>query len=203
MLGTGMMHRALPSASVAVIAASLVAVCVAACGEPSPNYGPATGLNRGYLPSPTSTSTTAPPPAEDSGAPSGQDSGTMMTTTAPPSDSGASCAVSWSTTIYPLLTGAWGCSASACHGGGTSPSITNNAASTVYTTLTNFKGADSTSRPYILPGSTDPTKSTFLCSLTSPTCGTLMPLGATVGNPVTTADVATLTTWIECGSPEN
>jgi len=80
--------------------------------------------------------------------------------------------------------------------------MTGNA-TTVYSTFAAFTSAMGApgGLPYIVPGSTDPTKSSFLCSVDQTgTCGALMPLGLT---PLTPTDLSTITTWIQCGTPDN
>jgi hypothetical protein len=56
---------------------------------------------------------------------------------------------------------------------------------------------------YIVPGNTDPTKSSFVCSVdstTGATCGNLMPKGLA---PLSATDVQMIRTWVTCGAPDN
>ncbi len=214
-----MRYGCLFCASVAVLALAGVG-----CGGETTTYGASPeGLKGATLPSPNSGN---PPPGQDAGAnpppddaaATGDSGGAQDSAVGPlgdagvppPVDSGAGalCGVSWTTTIYPDLTNKWGCSAGGtCHGAGTSPTMVNPTATSVYDSFKAFTPAMGSpgGLPYILPGSTLPTQSSFLCSVDpTGTCGALMPLGDTAGNtPVTAQDLQNITTWVKCGAPLN
>jgi hypothetical protein len=169
---------------------------VAACGsDVEPRYGPPGGLENAKFPTPTSTTTST-----------GTDGGTP-----PPSDAGVtdgstpqSCTVKFSTDIFPKMqpNGNWKCSTAGCHNV-TNPIIDQNNAGTAYTSLTGYTIVG-TGKPYVNPNSTDPAQSTIVCNMTTPsTCGAeLMPKAGT-GTPATTAEMTTITTWLQCGAPNN
>jgi hypothetical protein len=104
------------------------------------------------------------------------------------------------------VTGNWKCSATGgCHTGGAQPAIDNNSATTTYNNLVAYKIQN---KGYIVPGSTDPTLSTFECNI-SPAPGTCgaerMPKPDNTINPIqaTAAEISKVDTWIKCGSPNN
>jgi hypothetical protein len=185
------------AALLAVGASALLAACAQA---EATNFGPPEGL----------TGKTAPNPG-------GSDAGPAPTTDAsldaalptPACDAGA-CSVSWTTAIYPNVaaTGLWQCATgTSCHG--TQGSLLTSlyipdTPMGAYTALAQYKETDPTGRPVILPCSTDPDASTFECVVSNPSCGTdQMPLTTTGATALTAADLATITTWIQCGAPFN
>jgi hypothetical protein len=190
----------------ALAAVSVGGALTEACSsEPQPTYGTPQDLATTY---PTGTGA-SPTPSSSTSAEAG---GTMTdggTTDAPTvTGDGGACPVSWKATIYPALTGRWGCSSSVCHGTGDfQPLIENGDAGGVYANFVAFAGAAGPpgGLPYVLPGSTDPSKSSFLCSIDpTNTCGTLMPYMDTAADtPVTAMDLQNVTTWVTCGAPDN
>jgi len=195
--------------SVALGPLGLLALACASCSEPTTNYGPPEGLNTTHLPSaPTSTPGSGTPdsgmttPDEDTGTTGGDDAAP------PPAGDGGACAVSWSKTIYPALSGRWTCSGASCHlAGAPAPKIDNNDATGTYDAFKAFTAAQGAPNglPYILPGNTNPAASSFLCSV-DPTnnCPPLMPSGASAAStPVTATDIQNITAWVTCGAPNN
>ena len=179
----------------------LAAVAMLGCSDPDTRFGSPGGLAGKQLPAPVLQGDGgAPPPPVDSGPP--PEAG-------PPVDAGP-CAKSWKTDIFPsmLAAGPWQCgSAGACHGGAQAPSITADA-TTTYNNLAaytmKFAPADAgLGLPFILPGSTDQTKSAIYCNLSGTTCGTEMPLVTTGAQSLGIMEIATLGTWVQCGSPNN
>jgi hypothetical protein len=178
------------------LVAATGALAPMACSEPLPDYGPPEpGGFTVMLPLDPDAEAMEP---EGGVAPLVCDGGTP------------DCGVSWSGTLYPKLTGMWGCSNGGCHGDGTfKPTIAVGDASATYAALAGYTGTAITGSPYfgepfVLPCSTDPTKSAFLCSVSAPTCGTaLMPLAGTGATPLGAADLASIATWIACGAPNN
>jgi hypothetical protein len=138
----------------------------------------------------------APEAAADTGSPD---------TGAPSTD----CKVSWSKDIFPKMTatGAWQCGNAACHGPGSviQPRMTNDP-TTTYDNLAAYSLESPTgtsSRPFLLPCSTNPSASVFLCVTTSSTCGAQMPLTSTGARALTPPEVAAIKTWIGCGAIDN
>ena len=187
----------------ALATVALAELALVACSsEPNTNFGPPNGLRNVVFPGTGSTSPPPPPPpppppASDGGAPSG-DSGSAA----------ADCGVSWTNDIYPKMqtTGTWKCAtAGTCHSQGVLPAIDPQSATTTYNSLMAYTGINSL--PYIAPGVTDPTKSTFECNISPApaTCSIEMPqVSATVGsNAATAAEITEVDTWVKCGAPLN
>ena len=176
---------------VLAFASAATAVVFLACSEPSPSFAqpevPGQQVNPEI------------PPAQDAGqvVTSACDGGTPE------------CGVSFAETLYPKLSGAWGCSHSGCHGDGTfPPTIAVGDAMATYQALVAYTHTAATgpyaNEPFILPCSKDPTQSTFLCSVSAPTCGVQqMPLATYGAQPLGNADLASISAWIACGSPSN
>ncbi len=174
-------------------------------------YGPPNGLGGKHPTAPGTSSSgggssSGGAVSEDAGtAPSGDGGGTTPTVTyacGTPLPA-STCAVSWQNDIYPNMqpNAAWNCASSSCHGAGsvTQPVLSGTTSHSFYVTLANFTGTTSAGTPYLNPCSTDPTKSDFLCNVTSTNvCGTAqMPLGIAI------ADTSKIATWVACGAPEN
>jgi hypothetical protein len=194
----------------------------AACADSEPpdvpNYGPPNDPLQGKTPLGPNGSNQTAPSGEDAaassssggGSSSGSGSGGTVTTFACETGGativdGGPCTVSWSTTIYPAIQGAWGCSAATpCHAS-TAPVMTGSA-SAVYATLANYTSATvlGNNNPYINPCSTAPAESNFVCNTqaagTTGACGNAMPL---VGGPLTAAATTEIATWVACGAPQN
>ncbi|MGO9715313.1 MAG: hypothetical protein ACLQBL_41075 [Polyangiaceae bacterium] len=194
----------------------------AACSDSEPpdvpTYGPPGALGSQSPDPPSgvtssssgSSSGTASSSGSGSGSSSGSGSGGTVTTFACETGGvtivdGGPCTVSWSTTIYPAIQGAWGCSAAApCHT--TEPPVMTGSASAVYASLANYTSASllGNNNPYINPCSTAPAESNFVCNTqatgTTGLCGTSMPL---VGGPLTAAATTEIATWVACGAPQN
>jgi hypothetical protein len=120
---------------------------------------------------------------------------------------GGDCKVSWSKDIYSKMgaAGAWQCASSACHGGLQSPVLTGSATD-FYNTLaaTMVTSTDGTTTlPFLLPCSTSPAKSDFVCVTASSNCGPEMPAIGSGAVALTPTDVANVKTWIACGSLNN
>jgi len=163
-----------------VIGAALVAACALDDGH---KYGNPSGLQRGNLPGPTASS--------DGGG--GGDAAQC--------DAGA-CAVSFMTNIWPKMsaTGAWKCADGKCHGGNAnSPAI--DSPDKAYQSMQTYTIGG---KPYVLPCSTDPTASTFVCNLQG-TCGQKMPLADITVMPTapTAQEIMDVQTWVACGAPYN
>jgi len=168
----------------------LGAAVLEACSEPTTSFG-----------SPEIPGQTNPElvPTPDAGA-----------VVAPVCDGGMpECGVSFAATLYPNLTGSWGCSHGGCHAaGGFPPTIESGDASATYEALSAYTMTSSqgpyAGEPFVLPCSTSPMQSTFLCAVSAPTCGAQqMPLATNGAPPLGTADLASISTWIGCGSPNN
>lgn len=157
------------------------------CSSPTPNYGIGNGL-RGSPPTAAGVqiadASVIPPGILDASC-----------------DAAPTCSVSWSTDIFPSMesTGPWQCASHTCHGGSQAPAIKDGDPSGAYASLAVYKGTYS--NPYIVPCNTDPTSCSIICNLTANGCGSTMPTGS--GAPLTPTDLATLQTWVQCGSPLN
>ena len=159
---------------------------LSACSSPTPNYGVGNGLG-GRTP-PLAVGLQLPDAAVipagilDASCPA-----------APP------CTVSWSKDIFPNMesTGPWKCTSRTCHGGTTSPLMSDGDPGAAFAALAQYTGT--LGSPYIVPCNADTTKCSMLCNLTSGGCGTTMPTGA--GTPLTSADLSMIETWVQCGSP--
>lgn len=109
------------------------------------------------------------------------------------------CSVSWLTTIWPAMQGAWGCASATCHGGGTDPPM-DGTASQAYATLADYTAVNS--EPYFNPCSTSASASAFVCNTAlTGTCGIQMPLAS--GGTISDAGLTEIATWVACGAPEN
>jgi hypothetical protein len=167
----------------AALVGSLVIVGLAACAiDDEHKYGGPSVPQRANLPGPVGT---------DGGG--GGDGAAC--------EAGA-CAVSFTNNIWPKMsaTGAWKCADGKCHGGNAnSPSI--DSPDQAYLSLQAYKIGG---KPYVLPCTTDPTASTFVCNLQG-TCGQKMPLAdiTVMPTPPTTQEITDLTTWVACGAPKN
>jgi hypothetical protein len=108
-----------------------------------------------------------------------------------------SCTVSWATDIYPSFesTGSGTCASAACHGGTDAPTMVDNDPTTTYDTLNKYQ---INGENYV-----GGTSSAILCSLgiTMPVCGTAqMPEAPGIlGSAVLTQ----ISTWVQCGAPDN
>ena len=173
---------------------------VAACGsEDETHYGPPGGLRGTTFP--TATATTPPP---DSGGPPPTDGGVIT-----PVDGGTTqtdgainpAAKTFTKDIYPMMltSGVWKCTTVGCHVNGSNPAIDPNSAANAYAQLVAYKlVANPPGMQYVVPGTTDATKSAFDCNLKG-TCGQgQMPQG----NPATAADIATVDAWLAAGAPQ-
>lgn len=164
----------------AASASLLVAACAIDDGH---KYGNPSGLQRGNLPGPG---------ADTDGGGGGGDA---------QCEAGA-CAVSFTNNLWPKMsaTGAWKCADGKCHGGNAnSPSI--DSADQAYASLQAYKIGG---KPYVLPCSTDPTASTFLCNIQG-TCGQKMPLADITVMPTAPSaqEIVDIQTWVQCGAPKN
>ena len=106
--------------------------------------------------------------------------------------------MSWSTDIFPLMQGTWGCTSTTCHGGASDTPFMTGSASAVYASLAEYTTLDSL--PFVNPCSTDPAESTFVCALTPGGCGILMPEAP---GTMTDGGVEEISTWVSCGAPQN
>jgi hypothetical protein len=158
-----------------------------ACSDEPTHFGRPGGLSGKELPAPEG----------DGGMMVQPDSGGGP----PPVDAG-NCSVSWSKDIFPNMapTGTWQCGSSSCHGGITAPKVAADAPTT-YDNLAAYK-MKASGLPYVLPGSTDPTKSGIECNL-SGSCGTKMPITGGGAQQATQAQIATIDAWVKCGAPNN
>lgn len=126
-----------------------------------------------------------------------------------------SCAVKFSTDIYPMLTSGspWNCAASGCHGSTTAQPLpygfgigVNPTPAIAYSTMA---ATTSFAKPIINPCSTVPGDSYLYCNIGGTAggttqCGPAMPQGARdkpTDPPPTGSDK--LETWLKCGSPNN
>jgi hypothetical protein len=185
-----------------------VAAVFAACTEDTTKYGDSNGLTGKHLPSPSSTGT----------APPGGDGG--ITTTGPtlkdlcggagPLD-GGTCAVTWTTTIYPkyiAAAGTWKCADANCHGPGSAqlPAISDKA-DKAYLQLATYKGSGLTgfaNKLYINPCSIDPATSALACNLLGSCTPTMPVTGGSVSSAgATAAENADVDKWLKCGAPFN
>jgi hypothetical protein len=112
------------------------------------------------------------------------------------------CAVSWSSAVYPLLqgTGPGACASAQCHGGSSTPTISNSDSANTYATLTAFM---LNGHAYIAAGDSNPADSAIECNLgiAQPACGALaMPAAP---GALSAANLQTIDTWIRCGAPQN
>jgi hypothetical protein len=178
------------------LAAALVGagVAVAACTAGDdflPAYGVANGL-AGKSPALATTAT-----GDDGGGTTGGsctiDAGT--------------CAVSFSKDIEPMFStqSVWGCTNMNCHGGTLqTPQITGTPALD-YPTLTAY--STNFTRPYINSCSTDPAQSSISCNITTTgdSCDGMsaMPVLQYGNSAPTTTQLAMITTWLQCGAPNN
>lgn len=178
----------------------------AACGgETETTFGPPDGLVGRTAPPPTSSATTTatststgttPPAGEGGSPPPEDDAGTTE-------DGGTgSCAVSWTTDVFPLLesTGSGSCGSAACHAnGGQQPNVLDGNATGTYNALKGYTLLDNVG--YIVPGNTNPADSAMDCNLVTSTCGAVaMPQAP---GALSQAQKTTIDTWIKCGAPEN
>jgi hypothetical protein len=112
------------------------------------------------------------------------------------------CAVSWTTNVFPILksTGNGQCASAACHGGASSPTITDADPAGTYATLAAY--AVNGIR-YIVAGDANPAHSSIECNLgiTTPSCG-LLAMPQPPGT-LSAADRQTIDTWVRCGMPQN
>ena len=178
-------------ALVGVAACSLVVGVAAGCNiEADTKFGNHSGLLKENLPT--------PPAAGDGGGEGG-----VLCNGNGPIDGGA-CAVSWKTDIWPKMSssGVWSCANNKCHGATANDPSSLDGQDHAYAILT--KWTTTGGKPYINPCTTDPDASSYLCNMNG-SCGTRMPYpDNTIGSgPATPGDLATLTTWIACGSPNN
>jgi len=173
-----------------VLVASVGSLVFAACDlEPDTKYGPHSGLSKSNLPV---------PPAGEGGS---GEAGVVCDGGVP--DAGA-CTVSFSKDIWGKMSTTWHCSDASCHGGNSiAPYMLDNA-SDAYTNLTAYMIG---TKPYFNPCSTDPDASAFVCNVSTPsTCGSAqMPFtNPTLGSgPMSTTDLGLVTTWVQCGAPNN
>jgi hypothetical protein len=187
----------------------------AACGgESDTAFGPPDGLVGRSAPAPTATAsssatstatatatgTATTPPAGDSGSPPpGDDSGT---TGSPEGGGTGTCAVSWSTDVFPLLesTGSGSCGSAACHAsGGQQPTVIDGNAAGTYDNLKAYTLLNGVG--YIVPGDTNVADSAMDCNLVTGTCGA-SPMPASPGT-LSGTQKTTIDTWVKCGAPQN
>src|ERR1700690_2751687 len=165
-------------------------------------YGPPGGLTGKKLPSPTETA------SSEGGGMDGGGEGSSGSSAVAPEAGTSACDASWATQIFPNTTasGHWKCAdPSSCHGGLQAPMMTSDPIAT-YKALAAYTMQFAPSvLPYVLPGSTDATKSGIVCNLAGTDCGPQMPLpGVVDGTAALTAqEISTLTTWVGCGAPNN
>jgi hypothetical protein len=186
------------------------ALPVACGGETDTSFGPPDGLVGRTAPTATATSTSTStatgtgtgtaPPAGDSGSPPPEtDSGGTPT---PEAGGTGTCAVSWTTDVFPLLesTGAGTCGSAACHANGAQqPTILDGNATGTYNSLKGYTLLNNVG--YIVPGDDNVGGSAMDCNLVTGTCGAL-PMPEAPG-ALTAANKTTIDTWIKCGAPEN
>jgi hypothetical protein len=110
--------------------------------------------------------------------------------------------VSWGTNVFPILksTGDGRCASAACHGGASSPTITDADPAGSYATLAAY--AVNGIR-YIVAGDANPAHSSIECNLgiATPSCG-LLAMPQPPGT-LSAADRQTIDTWVRCGMPQN
>jgi hypothetical protein len=104
--------------------------------------------------------------------------------------------------VFPILksSGDGKCASAACHGGASTPTITDADPAGTYATLAAYavNGA-----AYIVAGDSNPADSSFECNLgiAQPSCGLLaMPQSP---GALSAADRQTIDTWVRCGAPQN
>jgi hypothetical protein len=197
--------------------AGVAAACSNYTPPDVPDYGPPNGIDGKHPLAPDETDAgsgiTTPTGGEDAGgAGSGGDSSTGTGGGFTPDcvsqqqgtlAASGTCSVSFATDIFPNLgaTGAWQCAASGCHGtkGGVAPYISGATASAMYDTI---QAITAGTNPLIDPCTTDPTKSTLVCS-TAGTCGGAMPLTSGGATALTSTQAQQVATWVGCGAPNN
>jgi hypothetical protein len=185
MIGSRVGVRATVVASVLVLPLGALVACDL---QADTKYGPHSGLSKDNLPT--------PPPAE-----AGAIDAAGLCNGQGPIDAGA-CSVSYTNDIWPKMSGTWHCTDAKCHGGTSyQPQLADpdNA-------YLNLLGYTISGKPYVNPCSTDPDASAFVCNIVSPACGTgQMPFpDNTLGSgPMSSGDVGTVTTWVQCGAPKN
>ena len=187
-----------------------VGVLPAACGgEAETSYGPPDGLVGRTAPTATATATTTTtatgtattPPVGDSGSPPpAVDSGGGTPT--PEGGTTGTCAVSWTTDVFPMLesNGSGSCGSAACHANGAQqPTILDNNATGTYNSLKGYTLLNNVG--YITPGDPNVGGSAMDCNLVTGTCGANpMPLAP---GTLSATQKTTIDTWIKCGAPDN
>jgi hypothetical protein len=123
------------------------------------------------------------------------------------SEGGSSCSVSWKSDIWTNMIDKtkWSCNAtSSCHSsGGTGlPTIAGADSHTDYEALVMYMSTDATPAvPVIKPGDTNESDSELVCVISTTNCGPQMPAAPLA--PLSSADQASIKTWVDCGAPEN
>lgn len=180
-----------------------IGVAVAACtagDDYLPTYGAANGL-AGMSPA---KSTAATGDDDDGGGSTGTGGGCVAGSTPALYIDGGTCSVSFSKDIEGLMSSAtaWNCVSSSCHGGTQAPAITGTA-SVDYPVLAKY--SLNFNRPYINPCTTDPAGSSISCNLIPDSCDDMTQMPEPIGNNMkaSAAQLATLTTWLQCGAPNN
>jgi hypothetical protein len=165
-----------------------LALPLARCTAPLPNYGVGNGLQGRAPPLGPGVSipdsSVIPPGILDAAC-----------------DNMPNCSVSWTSDIFPNMasTGPWQCASATCHGGATPPAIHDGDPTGAYAALATYVGSLPT--PFIVPCDSNANDSSMVCNLTPGGCGDPMPIGS--GTPLSASDLATVQTWVECGEPLN
>jgi hypothetical protein len=164
-----------------------------------PTYGAANGL-AGMSPA-TSTAATG----DDDGGGSGTGGGCVAGSTPALYIDGGTCSVSFSKDIEGFMSSPtqWDCVNSSCHGSGLQQPQITGTASVDYPVLTKY--SMNFNRPYLNPCSTDPAQSSISCNLIPESCDDMTQMPEPIGNnaKATTAQLAMLNTWLQCGAPNN
>lgn len=193
----------------------MAGTAVAACGgETDTTFGPPNGLVGRSAPAPGQTSSSGSGSSSggsgsssgSSSGGSGGSSGSSGSSSGSSSGGGSggdggqttqSCSVSWKTNIYPSFesTGSGTCATAACHGGTNAPTMVDNDPTTTYNNLAKYP---INGNNYV--GGTTPAIECNL-GITTPLCGLAqMPEApGALGSNVLTA----ISTWVQCGSPNN
>jgi len=163
-------------------------------------YGPPSVLGNYDLPAPAGGSLGA----QEGGAP--VDPNALCNGAGPIFKSGDTCAIKWSTDLFPQMKndGPLKCSNPTCHGlpSTQAPTISDTDPSVAWGQLTKFTNANLSNKVYIDPCVKDENASAFTCNLGG--CGTQMPYPGVAATIPAPDDFKTkLKTWLQCGAPNN
>jgi hypothetical protein len=145
---------------------------------------------------------------EEAGTPEASDTPEAGDTDSGPPPVTDACKVTWTKDIQPNMTagGKWACGNASCHGSGAFSPALGGSATDYYNTLVATSDMLATpALPFILPCSTNPAKSAFVCNVSGDSCGSQMPpLGNSVGAAeFSKSDIAMIKTWIACGAQDD